>query len=216
MTPMGKAALECAVLLSAVVWSGGFARAQTTFQAERLAPGKLLVATKELPDPNFGGTVVLLIKYDSRGAMGLILNRQTDVPLSEILELKGARTVTDPVYVGGPVGRSGVLALARFKAATEGVEHVFSDIYLATSRTVLEQILAEHFDSTRFRVYLGYSGWGPGQLEREVKAEAWHIFAADEKTVFDPEPKSMWRRLIRRTELRLAGWTPRPAAIHTD
>src|ERR1700742_1092219 len=76
-----------------------------------LGIGKLLVASRSLGDPDFAGTVVLLVRYDEKGALGLILNRRTDVPLSRVLDLEAARDRSDPVYLGGPVGPSAVFAL---------------------------------------------------------------------------------------------------------
>jgi len=89
--------------------------AQST-RPKDLAAGKLLVASRDLGDPNFAHTVVLLVHYHEDGVVGIIINRRTKVPISRALdELKGAKDRSDLIYSGGPVGRADVLALARSK-----------------------------------------------------------------------------------------------------
>jgi putative transcriptional regulator len=106
--------------------------AQTT-RTGVLGPGKLLVASRDLRDPNFAETVVLLVHYDDDGVIGLVLNRRTKIPISRALEeVKGAKDRSDPIFLGGPVGRSGILALLRSRGKVEGAEHVFGDVYLVT------------------------------------------------------------------------------------
>ena len=179
--------------------------AQAGLRIRELAAGKFLVARRDLPDPNFAETVVLLVHYDKSGAMGLVINRPTKVPLSRVLQdLKEAKERADPVYLGGPVEKTGALALLRSRNKLEEARHVFSDVYLASSRKLLEQSLAARIEASALRVYLGYSGWGAGQLEGEVELGTWHIFRGDAGMVFDPDPESVWHKLIQRTELKVA------------
>jgi putative transcriptional regulator len=174
--------------------------------SEELAAGALLVADRELADPNFAQTVVLLVQYDDDGAMGLIINRKSDVPLAKLLEdLKEAAGRSDPAFAGGPVERSGILALLRTKKKPEDdTPNVFADVYLVANKERLAQTLASKAGPDVFRVYVGYAGWGPGQLEKEMDLGAWHVFPGDAKVVFDGDPDSLWSKLIRRTELRIA------------
>lgn len=179
------------------------AAAQTDARLKQLAAGKFLVSRRELPDPNFAGAVVLLVRYDEEGTMGLILNRRTEAPISRALEeLKEAKGRSDPVYVGGPVQRTAVLGLLRSNGKPPESRHVFADVYLVSTKALLEKSLGTA--SNAFRVYLGFAGWAPGQLEYEVELDTWHIFRGDAGMVFDPDPDSLWSRLIRRTELRIA------------
>lgn len=174
-----------------------------------LAAGKFLVAARELPDPNFADSVVLLVEYGEEGAMGLIINRRTRLPISRILkELKQAKERADPVYLGGPVAMAGALALVRSRAKPEEARHVVGDVYMLTTKTTLEKTLASGAEQDAVRVYLGHSGWSPGQLQREVELGTWHIFRADPGIVFDPDPDTVWSRLIRRTEQQLAANAP--------
>jgi putative AlgH/UPF0301 family transcriptional regulator len=183
------------------------ARGQSGDTADKLAAGRLLVASRDLDDPNFAQAVVLLLQYsDDRGAMGLIVNRRTDVPISRVLEdLKEAKNRTDAVYVGGPVELESVLALLRAASKPGDAKRVFGDVYLMSSKELLEKTLASSVDANAFHVYLGYAGWGPGQLEHEVEVGAWHIMPAEAGEVFHSDPDSVWPRLIRRTETQIAG-----------
>ena len=135
------------------------AQAQSTRPAD-LAAGKLLVASPDLPDPNFAKTVVLLVQYDADGVIGLILNRRSKVPISRVLdELAGAKNRKDLVYAGGPVGRTDVLALVRSHLPPGDAKRVFGDVFLASSKEALEKTFAAATDADAVHVYLGYSGW---------------------------------------------------------
>ncbi len=171
-----------------------------------LAPGKLLVASRELGDPNFAESVILVVNYDDEdGALGLIVNRRTEMPLARVLrELKSAKGRTDPIYLGGPVEAGGVLAILRTSSPPEDARRLFGDVYLITSKDLLEKTLSAGVDSSRFHVFLGYAGWGPGQLEHEIELRSWHILPADVGSVFDSDPETVWPRLIKRTDLRIA------------
>lgn len=174
-------------------------------RAEDLAAGKFLVAPRDAPDRHFAETVILLIEYSQDGAAGLILNRETKVPLSRALEqISGAKDRSDLAYSGGPVEGSAVLALLRSRTKPPDARRVFGDVYLIASRALLDKTLAAGTSPDEVRVYLGYAGWGPGQLRREVEQGGWHIVRGDADIVFDPEPGSVWRRLVRRTETQVA------------
>lgn len=177
-------------------------------QVRDLGAGSFLVAHRDLPDPNFAETVVLLVDYNSKGAMGLIINRQTRIPISRVFEDPAVRQSKDRIFEGGPVGRTGILGLLRTKAKPEDAKSVFADVYLVTSKALLDQSIAGGADSKTFRVYLGYSGWAPGQLESEVERGGWHIFRGDADAVFAADPGGVWDRLIRRTETRIARRRP--------
>ena len=173
-------------------------------RVEDLGAGKLLVAKET--DRRFAETVILLVEYDEQGALGLTINRRTDIPIAEAL--KGAGAWTDPVYLGGPVEQTAVFALLRSRDKQEGIKPVIDQVQWVTSREVLERMLAEGpsdgAGAATMRVYLGYSGWGAGQLDYEVKAGSWYIFDATADLVFDADPATLWRRLKDRTEQRFA------------
>ena len=193
------------VVVAAVLLPAWPVPSQSKYPVKELAPTRFLVARRDLPDPNFAYTVVLLVDYDEDGAMGLIINRPTRVPLSRLFEeLEPARGLKDPVYVGGPVAPVGVLALLRSGTKPDDAREVFDDVYLISTREPLEKAMGAGADASELRVYIGYSGWAAGQLDSEVRLGSWHIFNGDPGAVFDSDPGSLWERLIQRTELRIA------------
>jgi putative AlgH/UPF0301 family transcriptional regulator len=169
-----------------------------------LGVGKLLVASRSLGDPDFARTVVLLVRYDEKGVVGLILNRRTDIPLSRVLDLKAAKSRSDRVYLGGPVGPSAVLALFQSSAKMEKAEKIFGAVYLISDKTLFEQTISARPDPGVFHVYLGYAGWTQDQLRTEVQSGAWFVLPADSAAVFGSDPDSLWLQMIRKTELQLA------------
>jgi putative transcriptional regulator len=175
-------------------------------QVKALAAGKLLVASRILRDPNFAERVVLLTDYDKNGAAGLVINVRTDIRLARAFEhLSLGANAARTVFAGGPVSSSSAVILIRSRPGMTGVRTVAPGVDVISTRERLEETLTSEMESDRFRVYLGRAGWGPGQLEREAQLGAWHVFAADADLVFDAEPATLWRRLIRRTEFQMAG-----------
>jgi len=173
--------------------------------SDDLGIGKLLVSSKGLPDPNFAKSVILLIQYDQQGAVGLAINRRTEAPISRVLQgVDTAKHASDPIYIGGPVELGTVLALVKSPKKLDDSTSVLSDVYLVPTKPALEKALAASSGSGEVRVYLGYCGWGAGQLENEVRQGGWWIFAANAGVVFDPNPGSLWPRLIVRTEQQIA------------
>jgi putative transcriptional regulator len=170
-----------------------------------LGIGKILVARRDAPDSTFAETVIVVVRYSQGGTVGLMLNRRTEVPVSKALDpLKGASGRSDPVYAGGPVELPNVLALLRANAMPEGAEHVTVKVYLVSTGAVLEKTLAKRPDPADFRVYLGYCGWSPGQLENEISHGFWQVLNGSADIVFDSEPETLWSRLIERAEQRIA------------
>ncbi len=174
-------------------------------EVKALAPGKFLVASRALRDPNFAETVVLLTDYDQDGAAGLVVNVRTDVGLARVFDdLSLGANAARTAFAGGPVARTSALVLIRSRPGMTGVRSVVPGVDLVATRERLEQTMSAETEPDRFRVYLGRAGWGPGQLERETLGGAWHVVPAETDLVFDPEPDTLWRRLIRRTELQVA------------
>ena len=109
---------------------------QTDVPTKHLAAGKILVARHSLEDPNFAETVIVLVQYDEDGTLGLIVNRQTKLPVSRLArDLEGAKGRTEPLYLGGPVAVSGVMGLVRTAAKLEDAKRVFGDVYMISSKT---------------------------------------------------------------------------------
>ena len=191
--------------VAAALLGAAIALPAQSVQVNDLGIGKLLVAQRDLSDPNFSETVILLVQYDEQSALGLVINRKTKVPISQALQqLKGANNWSGLVYAGGPVATTGVLALLRSHVKPEEMQPVLGEIYLVSSKPLLEKLLAEGPAAADLHVYLGYSGWGAGQLENEVNLGAWYIIDGKPGLVFDSDPASLWSRLIAQKEQRFA------------
>ena len=172
--------------------------------AEYLAPGRLLVANPLLPDPNFDRTVVLLLAHGEDGALGLVLNRPSETRLAAPLPAWEDLAASPAVlFVGGPVQLQAVICLARAPAQTtsEGWKPVTEDV--GTVDLEMDPALLRAGFS-HVRVFAGYAGWGSGQLEAEIAAEAWWVVDAAPEDPFSETPDELWKRVLRRQRGRLA------------
>jgi putative transcriptional regulator len=140
---------------------------------------------------------------DDDGTVGLILNRRTDIPLSKLFP-KTKHATHDLAYMGGPVAMTAVQALVRLPDKTNEATHVMADIFVTGAKELLENSVASRLDPSKFRVYLGYAGWAPGQLEAEIQLGAWSAVNRDPKIVFDGDPDSLWSRLIHESHMQTA------------
>jgi putative transcriptional regulator len=170
---------------------------------EKLAVGALLVSKPELEDPNFVHTVVVLVQYsEEKGAFGLIVNRRTAATLAKVLpDLKSA--ATHLVYEGGPVQTDLLLALYRSRTKQEEAQFVGGDVYETANSEAIAK-MAGVSAPERFHTYVGYCGWGEGQLENEVQVGAWAVMPPDARVLFDDDPDSLWQRLDRQSQMRIA------------
>lgn len=169
------------------------------------ATGRLLVAARDLGDPNFRHAVILLVHYDEEGAMGVVLNRPSDAPLRRMFpRAETLKTRSDPLYEGGPVMPTGAVAILRARSEPKGAKLVRDDLYLVGDVRTLEEAVNSGKGPMELRVFMGYAGWGPAQLDNEIRMGAWHIFDTDLRTIFDPATDKLWERLIRKTEEHFA------------
>ena len=157
--------------------------------------GQLLVAAKHLLDPNFFKTVVLMIEQSDSGAMGVVINRPSDIAVSHALsghlEVKG---IDENVFYGGPVEPGGLIVL-HDRADLAESESVIPGVYVPTRADVFEEVIRaaqKDESSTTFRVYNGCAGWSPGQLESELSRGDWYSIPASAELVFCKDPYSIW------------------------
>ena len=159
----------------------------------------LLVARKNLPDPNFRDSVVLVTRSAALAPVGVIVNRPTDVPLSRVFpDIERLRSRDDKLFFGGPVMPDQLLVV--FRAAvppTEAIE-VLEGVYMSSSGELLRELLGSDNPVEGLRVFAGHAGWAPGQLESEVTRRDWHLVTADARMVLEMEPESLWKELERR------------------
>lgn len=158
-----------------------------------LGKGIFLVAAPALRDPNFRQAVVLLCEHGPEGALGVIVNRPTAMSISEALPqvpiLEGQPHV---LYSGGPVQTNQVMLLYRVNQAPENSHKVFDGVCLGGDLDIMERILTTREQKESFRAYLGYSGWGPGQLESEMQTGSWITLPADPAIVFEKDSSRIW------------------------
>ena len=166
--------------------------------------GRLLVATPVLGDPNFDHTVVLLLEHNDDGALGLVLNRPSGLEVADPLpEWRPYTGDPDVVFIGGPVSRSSVIALASVdgEAPVSSWEQVVGPVGVVDLSRDPDAIGGT---LTAVRVFAGYAGWGSGQLEMEIGEGAWYVVSAEPADVFTDSPEQLWRRVLARQPGELA------------
>ncbi len=193
----------------------------------RSLKARLLVANPAMPDPNFHRTVVLMLAHQDDGALGVVLNRPSDLDVDSPLP-RWERLVADPpvVFVGGPVAPGAAICLARVPDLPPAVPGADPDT-IGEVDTVGEggtdrnggwvPLVGElgTLDLERdpddlaisveaIRVFAGYAGWGPGQLEGEIEAGAWFVVPAEPGDALSGDPGQLWKRVLRRQGGRLA------------
>jgi putative transcriptional regulator len=155
--------------------------------------GQLLIATAGLLDPNFHRTVVLVAEHSDEGAMGLVLNRPAEVAVADAApQLEGLVGPGEPVFVGGPVESQAVVVLAEFDEPEEAAALVLADVGFMPAETEVEPA------TRRARVFAGYAGWSPGQLEAELAEAAWILEPARPEDVFAAPGEDVWSDVLRR------------------
>jgi putative transcriptional regulator len=157
--------------------------------------GNLLVAGPSLHDPNFRRAVVLVGEHGEEGALGVILNRTTGATVDDaVLELTALVDGADPIHVGGPVQPSAIVILAEFADPARAEALVLADIGFLPSEVDPDEVGALR----RARVFAGYAGWGPGQLDGELEEGSWIVEPAEPEDVFTKEPEELWSDVLRR------------------
>jgi putative transcriptional regulator len=159
----------------------------------------LLVARKNLPDPFFRDSVVLVTRSGGLVPIGVIINRPTEVPLSRVFpDIERLGSGEEKLFFGGPVMPEHLVVL--FRAAvppTEAIE-VLDGVYMSLSGELLRELLGRENPVQGLRVFAGHAGWAPGQLESEVARGDWHLVTADARMVLEMEPEKIWKELERR------------------
>ena len=158
--------------------------------------GQLIVASPALVDPNFSRTVVAIANHDDEGALGIVLNRPSETPVAEAVpELADLVDDDEPVHVGGPVQPAAIVVLAEFEDPADAAFLVAGDIGLVGDGTGLDSLDGV---TRRRRVFAGYAGWGPGQLEAELEREDWIVEPARPEDVLTADPDELWSRVLDR------------------
>ena len=208
-----RAAFILAVALAAsFAIAGGALRAET--DSESLA-GKLLVATPSMPDGYFAHSVIYMLRHDETGAMGVVVNIPMGVlPFASLFEGLGIEPGIDDewadkpvrVYSGGPVdaAQGFILHPDEYLDAESRDDSQIAAGGLALSMSIeMMRAIAAGQEPKRSLLLFGYAGWGPGQLEQELKRDDWVAVPADQSLVFDSDDGTKWRRSLDRLEIDL-------------
>ncbi len=177
----------------------------------------LLVANPAFRDPTYRQTVLLAVALDNGGHIGVIVNRPTNQPLSNLFpEHEPSKKVLDPVYFGGPFSRSALVAVVRRdNSPGRGSVALMKSLYMAINVATIDQIIETTPNEARY--YVGYVIWRPGELRREVDRGLWSVQNADPAVVLRKDTKGLWEelhRLSRRiTAMATIPDTPGPAGL---
>ncbi len=163
-----------------------------------LSQGVFLVATHDLGGSYFSNSVILLAEYSHIGALGVIINRPSEISLSEVLpDFKELKKDLGTLFLGGPVARFSPVLLLRTERETKNAYRIFDNTSYSTDiRSIMDFIINKN-SKDRMRVYAGYAGWYAGQLESEVARGSWIVIKADQYTIFDKDPETIWDDLSR-------------------
>ena len=174
--------------------------------------GRLLVATPDLRDPNFSRTVVLMLEHGDEGALGVVLNRPIELPVADVLP-DWAHLSSAPacLFVGGPVAPTAVIGLGR------GDGPVFQPLFdgLGTLDLDLDPALYAA-TMANLRIFVGYAGWSPGQLEQELSAGGWLVIDLAPDDPFSADPSQLWQAVLRRQGGRVAMFASAPEDPSTN
>ncbi|XP_060085393.1 UPF0301 protein SPO0296-like, partial [Ylistrum balloti] len=160
----------------------------------RLAPS-FLVSVPQLQDPHFERAVVYLITHGEEGAFGLTINRPGQLTLPEVCSEFGFTSTSDAgVFQGGPVDPNRGFLLHSGGDALEGSETIETGIHISGLPETLKQVCNGQI---QFRLFLGYSGWAPGQLDQELGQGAWLTVPSDPQHIFETSPDNVWDQVLR-------------------
>jgi putative transcriptional regulator len=159
------------------------------------ARGSLLIAPPASADNDFARTVVLVLHKDEHGSIGIVLNRPVKMRLAEVFpEIREGKGLDQQAWAGGPV-MLGINALLRTARPPNGADTLLPGVSLLATRDLMHAQIAAGTPPSAFRVYVGLCGWGPGQLEDEMRRGLWRVALANAAVVFDPAPDTLWTRL---------------------
>jgi putative transcriptional regulator len=153
----------------------------------------LLTARAELPDSDFADSVVLVMNNLGAAPIGVIINRPTPIPVSRLFpDIKRLAPLQDRVYFGGPVEFGSVWFLFRAAAAPERAIKASEGVYISADRDLLLRLLAREKPMDGLRIFIGHSGWAPGQLEEEIARGDWTLGKAESGTIFNGKSDHPW------------------------
>lgn len=196
-----------AVLLIPALLIITFSRTAPTLDTRSADPGAargavMLVATPQLQDPLYGGTILIAKSVQGGGHVGFILNRPTQFALSDAFPEHGdSKLVRDPLYLGGPNELNTVFALVTTRASPgKGSMQFGPDLYLVITAETVDRLIETAADHTRF--FVGAVLWQPGELDDELRRGAWYVIEPQPELVLPKKTEGLWQELVRRAQFR--------------
>jgi len=176
-------------------------------QSNNITPqkGRILIAEPFLPGNYFNRSVILLVAYSNKGAVGFILNKKVDLAIHDILP--GFPVFDGDVYLGGPVSTDSVYFIHKLGRKLPGSIQVMDNLFWGGDFEILKQLIHEgQIDPSEIRFFVGYSGWDSGQLEREIKEDSWLVNDVDEEMIMRRLHHDSWAEFVKRVGNRYKVW----------
>lgn len=164
-------------------------------ESNEISRGKLLISAPFLNDV-FKRSVILLTEYNEEGSVGFILNKLTEYKLNEIIE--DFPEFDSPVFLGGPVQTNTLNFIHRAGNILDGSHEIIDGVYWGGNYETLKILIENNsLNPQDFKFLLGYAGWGPGQLNDELKINSWYLKNSQKENIFDNEPGNLWNRVLK-------------------
>ena len=168
----------------------------TRYNPREIVPGDLLIAPPNQHSDPFHRTVVLMCIHDAEGSLGLVVNRPTQLSLNRILDHDVEGHV---IYEGGPVEQDCLTYLHRCEDRIQESQPVMEDVcFCGDIDDVIKTVKDHSVTSRQIRFFVGYSGWAPGQLEQELREGCWFMTHGNSDLIFEYEPSTLWRQVLRK------------------
>lgn len=157
--------------------------------------GKILISEPFLNDPNFKRTIILLAEHTEEGSVGFVLNRPTEYTLNMVVDFPDFES---KIFHGGPVQENAIQFIYRGENIIEGSTEILPGLYWGGSFPVLKTLIeANEVNPGDFRFFIGYSGWGEGQIDDELAMNSWIVADATIENIFSEEPDKLWRDILK-------------------
>ena len=203
---MKRLSLPIILILVVLLGLGGVGKNPSAAAEEDHLIGHFLVATREMADPRFAESVIYMISHDRSGAMGLVVNRPVaEGPLSDLLKALGQKgesaDATVRIHFGGPVESERLLILHSNDYAARATMFVGNGLGVSGDDDILRAIGRGQGPRQKLFIF-GYAGWGPGQLEDEIKSGAWFTIPAETALIFDDQAETKWDRAVAKRKIK--------------
>jgi putative transcriptional regulator len=157
--------------------------------------GDLLISEPFIKDPTFGRTVILIVEKNNLGTVGFVINQKLTLSVSEIID---SLPIANTLYSGGPVAHDSLHFIYKGENPVEGSIKVLDNLYWGGNfDELIIKVQLGLIEPENLRFFIGYSGWDVGQLEQEISDKTWIVAKADIKSIFNPQPATLWKQSMK-------------------